>query len=65
MRPCDEQVLSSLPSRKWAGTAGGEALGKDTLEQLLELNASFAKARQLLREMGEVIAPSATPSELC
>ena len=49
------QALSALPSSKWAEQAGREAFGvADTLEQLLRLQAAFAKARRLLREMGEV-----------
>lgn len=49
------QALSAIPSSEWAELAGREAVGvADTLDQLLRLHAAFAKARQLLREMGEV-----------
>eukprot|EP00752_Nemacystus_decipiens_P017941 g16082.t1 len=48
------KALSALPSSRWAEPAGREAFGdKDTLELLFKLQAAFAKARQLLREMGE------------
>lgn len=53
----NSQALSALPSSKWADPEWNGALGcADTGEQLLRLQAAFAKARQLLREMGEVRA---------
>lgn len=52
------QVLSTLPPGEWAelagSGAGSGALGAGFLQELLHLHTAFAKARQLLREMGEV-----------
>lgn len=55
-RPSDAQVLSALPSSKWAEAASNAAVNADTLESFLQLQAAFAEARRLLREMGEVRA---------
>ncbi|CAM9794975.1 unnamed protein product [Ectocarpus sp. 6 AP-2014] len=49
----DAKVLSALPPSKWAELAGSGTLGADSLQELLHLRTAFAKARQLLREMGE------------
>ncbi|CAM9599342.1 unnamed protein product [Ectocarpus fasciculatus] len=53
----DAKVLSTLPPGKWAelagSGAGSGALGAGSLQELLHLHTAFAKARQLLREMGE------------
>lgn len=50
------QVLSTVSSAEWAEANEGSMFCEKSLEQLLKLKAAFAKARQLLREMGEVRA---------
>lgn len=50
------QVLSAIPSTEWAGENEGVVLIDNALGKLIKLKAAFAKARQLLREMGEVRA---------
>ncbi|CAN0165123.1 unnamed protein product, partial [Laminaria digitata] len=73
------QALSSHPWSTWVETSGSEAFGTSSLDQLLRLQAAFATARGLLREMGEeagvpieppvqtklVDATSALPGVLC
>ncbi|CAM9091981.1 unnamed protein product [Ascophyllum nodosum] len=46
-------VLARIPASEWGDKTAGCTLDVGALEQLLQLKSSFAKARGLLREMGE------------